>query len=295
MGQKTVLITGCSEGGIGDALAKTFHKKGFRVFASGRNTAKVQHLKDMGLEIVQLDVTNETSIKQAVATVKAATGGYLDFLINNSGGGYSMPLLDSDVSVAKKMFDVNVFAVVTVTQAFAPLLIAAQGTIINIGSVLGKMPLPWQGYYNASKAAVAMLTDQMRIEFSPWKVRAILVTTGAIRTKFLDNLASAPRLPENSLYYPAKDVVEPSMTGAEIEKNAMDVNSYAEIVVNNAIRSSPKKHLWSGGGAWITWLASTFGWSTIWDTLLPTLAHLPDITNKIRAGEKAEQGRQKAK
>jgi hypothetical protein len=182
-----------------------------------------------------------------------------------------MPLLDSDVSVAKKMFDVNVFAVVTVTQAFAPLLIAAQGTIINIGSVLGKMPLPWQGYYNASKAAVAMLTDQMRIEFSPWKVRAILVTTGAIRTKFLDNLASAPRLPENSLYYPAKDVVEPSMTGAEIEKNAMDVNSYAEIVVNNAIRSSPKKHLWSGGGAWITWLASTFGWSTIWVGSFPVI------------------------
>lgn len=87
MGQKTVLITGCSEGGIGDALAKTFHKKGFRVFASARNTAKVQHLMDMGLEIVQLDVTDEESIKKAVSTVKAATGGYLDFLVNNSGAG----------------------------------------------------------------------------------------------------------------------------------------------------------------------------------------------------------------
>jgi len=175
-----------------------------------------------------------------------------------------MPLLDSDVSVAKKMFDVNVFAVVTVTQEFAPLLIASKGTIINIGSILGKMPLPWQGYYNASKAAVAMLTDQMRIEFSPWGVRAILVTTGAIRTKFFDNLPSAPRLPENSLYYPAKDVIEPALAGTEVEKNAVDVNSYAEVVVNNAIRSSPKKHLWSGGGALVTWLASTFGWSTVW-------------------------------
>lgn len=87
MGQKTVLITGCSQGGIGDALAKSFYKKGFRVFASARNTAKVQHLKDMGLDIVQLDVTDEESIKQAVSTVKAATGGYLDFLVNNSGAG----------------------------------------------------------------------------------------------------------------------------------------------------------------------------------------------------------------
>lgn len=87
MGQKTVLITGCSEGGIGDALAKAFHKKGLRVFASARNTAKVQHLKDMGLEILQLDVTDEESIKRAVSTVKAATGGYLDILVNNSGAG----------------------------------------------------------------------------------------------------------------------------------------------------------------------------------------------------------------
>ncbi|KAJ5538127.1 hypothetical protein N7494_007606 [Penicillium frequentans] len=295
MGQKTVLITGCSEGGIGDALAKSFYKKGFRVFASARNTAKVQHLKDMGLDIVQLDVTDDESIKQAVSTVKAATGGYLDFLVNNSGAGYSMPLLDSDVSVAKKMFDVNVFAVVTVTQEFAPLLIASKGTIINIGSVLGKMPFPWQGYYNASKAAVAILTDQMRIEFSPWGVRAILVTTGAIKTKFFDNLPSAPRLPENSLYYPAKNVIEPALAGVEVEKNAMDVNSYAEVVVNNAIRSSPQKHLWSGGGALMTWLASTFGWSTVWDTLLPSVAHMPDITKKIRTAEKAEEDRQKTK
>ncbi|KAL2838988.1 hypothetical protein BJY01DRAFT_219563 [Aspergillus pseudoustus] len=295
MDQKTVLITGCSEGGIGDALAKSFHKKGFRVFASARNTAKVQHLKELGLEIVQLDVTDETSIKQAVSTVKAATGGYLDILVNNSGSGYSMPLLDSDVSVAKKMFDVNFFAVVTVTQAFAPLLIASQGTIINIGSVLGKAPFPWHGYYNASKAAVALLTDQMRLEFSPWKVRAILVTTGAVKTRLLENLPNAPHLPENSLYYPAKDEIEPAMAGALVEKSAVDVDSYAEVVVKNAIRSSPKKHLWSGAGALMTWLASTFGWSTIWDTVLPPIAHLPIITNKIRSAEKVGQDHQKTK
>ncbi|KAJ5771950.1 hypothetical protein N7520_002479 [Penicillium odoratum] len=280
MAQKTVLITGCSEGGIGDALARSFHSKGFRVFASARNTTKVQHLEDMGLDIIQLDVTDEESIRQAVSTVSSATGGYLDFLVNNSGAGYSMPLLDSDVSVAKKMFDVNVFAVVAVTQAFAPLLIASKGTIINIGSVLGKMPLPWQGYYNASKAAVAILTDQMRIEFSPWEVQAILVNTGGIKTKFFENLPS-PVLPKNSLYYPAKDLIEPALAGVGVEKSAMEVNSYAEVVVNNAIRSSPKKHLWSGGGALITWLGSTFGWSTFWDFLLPPFTHMSDIKSKI--------------
>lgn len=87
MAQKTVFITGCSEGGIGDALAKSFHKKGMRVFASARNLAKVQHLKEMGLDVVQLDVADGDSIREAVETVKAATGGTLDFLVNNSGLG----------------------------------------------------------------------------------------------------------------------------------------------------------------------------------------------------------------
>ncbi|KAG9253802.1 uncharacterized protein F5Z01DRAFT_623235 [Emericellopsis atlantica] len=264
MVQQTVLITGCSEGGIGDALAQAFHKKGLRVFASARNPAKVEHLKDAGLETLQLDVTDQGSIKKAVSIVKAATGGSLDFLVNNSGAGYSMPLLESDMAVAKQMFDVNYFAVVAVTQAFAPLLIAAKGTIINIGSVVGNMPLPWQGFYGASKAAVAILTDQMRLELSPWGVRAILVTTGVVKTKFFDNLATAPKLPESSLYYPAKDVIEPALAGTELGKSAMDVDMYAEIVVNNAIRPSPKMHLWAGGNALFTWLASTFGWATIW-------------------------------
>lgn len=89
MGQKSVLITGSSEGGIGDALARTFHQKGLLVFATARNLTKVQHLKELGLEILPLDVTDEASIKQAVESVGAATGGTLDILVNNSGGGMS--------------------------------------------------------------------------------------------------------------------------------------------------------------------------------------------------------------
>lgn len=91
MVQKTVLITGSSEGGIGDALAKEFHKKGLRVFATARNLAKVQHLKEMGLEVLKLDVTDDASITQAIEQVKTLTGGTLDILVNNSGGGMYYP------------------------------------------------------------------------------------------------------------------------------------------------------------------------------------------------------------
>ncbi len=178
--------------------------------------------------------------------------------------GYSIPLLDAEKSVAKKMFDVNVFGLVSVTQAFAPLLITSKGTIINIGSVLGHMPMPWQGYYNASKAAANLLSDQMRIEFSPWGVKTILVITGIVKTKFFDNLPTVPKLPPTSLYYPAKEEVEPVMAGVEASKSGVDVDVYARAVVNNALKSNPKKHLWIGGSAFTVWLAATFCWATIW-------------------------------
>jgi 1-acylglycerone phosphate reductase len=85
--QKTVLITGTSEGGIGDALAKEFHRKGLRVFATARNLAKVQHLKELGVDVIQLDVVDQASIQEAVKHVSALTGGKLDILVNNSGNG----------------------------------------------------------------------------------------------------------------------------------------------------------------------------------------------------------------
>lgn len=84
---KSVLITGCSEGGIGDALAKEFHTKGLRVFATARNLKSIAHLKDVGMETLPLDVTSSSSIAEAVKSVEAATGGSLDFLVNNSGVG----------------------------------------------------------------------------------------------------------------------------------------------------------------------------------------------------------------
>jgi len=89
--RKTVLITGTSEGGIGDALAKEFHRKGLRVIATARNLAKVQHLKDLGLEIVPLDVVDPVSIQDAVKSVETLTGGKLDILVNNSGSGKGFP------------------------------------------------------------------------------------------------------------------------------------------------------------------------------------------------------------
>jgi len=286
MAQKTVLITGSSEGGIGDALAKEFHNKGLRVFATARNLAKVQHLKDKGIEVLRLDVVDDASIKEVVEDIKTRTGGTLDFLVNNSGGGYNLPMLDTSVEDARKLFDLNVFALVAVTQAFAPLLIASKGTVINIGSVAGVAPMPWQGYYNATKAAVASISNNLRIEMSPWGVKIINVITGGVKTKFFDNL-TINHLPPNSFYAAAKDDIEPMMNGSFI-KSASDVDHYAKTVVANALKSNPKVHHWVGSNTWEIWAADVFGWSTIWDSILSNFANLPVVIRKIRAAEKSK-------
>lgn len=175
-----------------------------------------------------------------------------------------MPLLDSNLSTAKQVFDVNVFALVSVTQAFSPLLIASQGTVVNIGSVLGHTPFPWSGWYNASKAAVNLLTDQMRIEFAPLGVKVVLIVAGAIRTNFLNNLPSAPHLPADTVYAAARTEIEAVMSGQGLEEGAMDGHAAVQAIVGNVLKSSPKKRYWIGGGASLIWTASTFGWSTVW-------------------------------
>ena len=148
MAPKTVLITGCSVGGIGHGLAIAFQKRGLHVFATARSLSKMSELSSLpNLTLLSLDVTSPTSIAAAVKSVEGKTGGRLDYLVNNSGSIYLMPNLDSDMEVGKKMFDVNVWGVLAVTQAFAPMIVKAKGTVVNNGSVAGLVYAPWQSEF----------------------------------------------------------------------------------------------------------------------------------------------------
>ncbi len=145
MAKKTVLITGCSEGGLGAALARAFHQQGFHVFATVRNPAKAASLASDDIEILPLEVTSKESILQCAETVKAKTGGTLDVLVNNAGAIFMMPLLDASIEESKNLYDVNVWGMLAVTQAFAPLLIKSKGAVLNISSIAGAVRLAWQG------------------------------------------------------------------------------------------------------------------------------------------------------
>lgn len=146
MSLKSVLITGCSSGGIGSALAAAFQKRNLHVFATARNPSKMSHLEKMpNITVLTLDPTSESSVNAAVESVKATTGGTLDYLVNNAGQTIIMPTLDFDVEIAKSMYDINVWGMYRVTQAFAPLVIESKGTIVNISSISTVVHTPWMG------------------------------------------------------------------------------------------------------------------------------------------------------
>ena len=146
MAPKSVLITGCSEGGIGSALAEAFQKRDIHVFATARDSSKMSHLERLpNVKLITLDPTSESSVQAAVENVRAQTAGTLDYLVNNAGQTIIMPTLDFDVETAKNMYDINVWGMIRVTQAFTPLVIAAKGTIVNISSIATSVNTPWMG------------------------------------------------------------------------------------------------------------------------------------------------------
>ena len=147
MSKPTALITGCSQGGIGDALARQLAERGHHVFAAVRNPSKAAHFADaQDIEVVVLDVTSSESINSLVKDLKdRLNDGKLDILINNAGVVATGPLIEVDLAAAKQLYDVNFHGLLAMTQAFAPMLIAAKGKLVNISSVGGILALPWGG------------------------------------------------------------------------------------------------------------------------------------------------------
>jgi len=235
----------------------------------------------MGLTVLSLDVVDVASVKAAVKAVSATTGDTLDILVNNSGIGYSSPILDTNLEYARKLFETNFLGRVAVAQAFSPLLIKSKGTIINIGSISGVNPTPWSGIYNASCAAVHMWSDTFRIEMEPFGVKVILVVTGAVQSLFLENLP-VKHLVKGSIYSPAKETIEASMSGAAAGNSSMSAENYAELVVANALKSSPKKRQWAGSLATLIWIASTFLWATAWDLILAEPFGITELKSKLQ-------------
>ena len=145
--KSTVLITGCTTGGIGHAMCKHFHQRGYYVFATARTPSKTGNLAQQSsdVEVLELDVTIPQTIERCKEIVAKRTGGRLDVLVNNAGVEFNSPLLDTNLGEARKLYDVNVWGILAMVQAFAPLLVEAKGFVFNQSSIDGALNMVWAG------------------------------------------------------------------------------------------------------------------------------------------------------
>lgn len=283
---RTILITGCSDEGLGAALAMAFHRHGDRVIATARNPAKMSRLKSQGIETVTLDVLSEDSFKAAVQEVSRLTNNTLDMLINNAGVGYVTPLLDADMAEAEAIFKVNVFGPFRAVQAFLPLLRnSTKGAfVVNNTSVGSVTTVPFQGAYGGSKAAIAIMTDCLRLELQPFNIRVIELKTGTVASNFFHNTngfvgTTAKLLPE-SIYQPAAKSIEHFMGGGGL--NPMPSDVWAKKIVSDLSVSKPPSQIWRGGDATKIWISTWLPHGSM-DGLLKKMTGLADLEKKLKA------------
>ncbi|KAJ7457014.1 NAD(P)-binding protein [Mycena latifolia] len=250
---KTVLITGCSPSGIGHELAREYHSKGLRVIATARNPAVLSDLTALGMEALELDVTKSESVKAVRDRVASLTGGTLDILVNNAGQALALPATDFDIDEVKGVFEVNLFGVMRMVQEFAPLLIASgDGRIVNIGSIGGVMPFPFNSPYNASKAALNSYGNTLRLEMAPFNVQVVTIITGGVQSKIYDGRRRT--IQPSSIYAPIADLVAKQRP----EEGATPTTQYARTVVAHTLKRRLNAWFWTGHLSFACWFIDTF-------------------------------------
>lgn len=183
-----VLVTGASSG-IGRATALHLARVGFEVFAGVRRDADGERLLAEASHVrpLTLDVTDPAQIK-AAATEVERTAGRLDGLVNNAGIGIAAPVEFVALDALRRTYEVNVIGQVAVTQAMLPLLRAARGRVVNLGSIGDRMSIPFGGALASSKSAFAALNDSLRMELRPWGIEVALIEPASIHTDAIDKL-----------------------------------------------------------------------------------------------------------
>ncbi len=185
---KTTLVTGVTSG-IGREIAQMLAERGARVFGTARDPKPAKPIH--GVEIVQMDVTDDTSVSAAVRGIEQKAGP-IQHLVNNAGYATSGALEETSIDEARQQFETNFFGVLRVTNAILPgMRQAGHGRIVNISSVVGFLPAPYMGMYAASKHAVEGYTETLDHEVRRFGVRAILVQPAYTKSKINGNSRSA--------------------------------------------------------------------------------------------------------
>lgn len=262
--KKVAMVTGASSG-IGKAIVQQLLKEDWIVYGAARRVEKMADIEAMGAKVLPLDVTDDDSMTTAVQTLLTAEG-QIDALVNNAGYGSYGALEDVPIQEAKRQFDVNVFGLMRLTQLVLPSMRAAKsGTIVNISSMGGRIWMPIGGWYHATKHAVEVLSDALRMETEPFGIRVVLVQPGAIESEW--SSIAAQTLRENSQGSAYQSTVEPMAKVLEDYKNASSPNVVAKAVSKAVNSRHPKRRYATPMDAklyiFLHWLLPDWAWERL--------------------------------
>lgn len=205
MEKQVVLITGCSTGGIGHALARAFAAENCLVVATARSLSSMADLREPygSFFLQELDVLSDQSVQRVLSNV-VEKFGRIDIVVNNAGVQCVGPLAEIPLCAIEQTFNTNVYGTVRLIQAVVPHMASRKkGKIVNFGSVTVLGPGPWSGAYTASKAALHALTDTLRLELKPLGIDVINVVPGAVKSNIGNSaIANYQKMPEWKLYKP---------------------------------------------------------------------------------------------
>ncbi|KAJ5712015.1 hypothetical protein N7488_006171 [Penicillium malachiteum] len=257
--QRSVLITGCSDGGLGAALALAFHEAGLKVYATSRDQNKMKGLESQGIEAMTLDVLSDESIAACVSQIPS-----LDILVNNAGMGYSMPIADMSITEAKKTFDLNVWSYIAVTQAFIPLLRKSpEAMIVNQTSLSSVVTIPFQS-------------------LEPFNIKVVDLRTGNVSSNLNANAKSKKRsLPENSTYEPARQILDPIL-GLENWSETVEWSAerWAKEVTVELLKG-PSYAIWKGENALKVRIMALFP-ASMFDGMVKKVSKLDVVAQILR-------------
>lgn len=267
---RTWFITGGSPGGFGIAFAEAALEVGNRVVLTAR---RVEPLRDWAraqgdrVLVLPLDVTDPGQVREAVSAAEARFDG-IDVLVNNAGRGWYGSVEGMDDSSVRELFELNFFAVRSVTRAVLPGMRArGTGWIVNMSSAAGLRGVTGFGYYSAAKHAIEGLTDVLRDEVAGLGIRVLAVEPGAFRTQAYAGFAGEPIRETIPDYQPMLEQVRTGMVDQH-GKQPGDPRRGARAVIEAMNQDPPPLRLVLGG--------------TAFDAVTATLEHtLADV----RAGE----------
>ncbi|KAI9333976.1 hypothetical protein BDR26DRAFT_867559 [Obelidium mucronatum] len=271
-----VFITGCSKGGIGHALCIEFAKKGCRVFGTVRRMEALSDLSEFSnpqtgsngggggpgggrIEMLPMDVTDLESIRRAVRAVVGRTG-HIDILVNNAGIGLCGGIVESNIGEVRSVFETNVIGLISVTQEVAPYMIdRGQGKIVNIGSMLAYVSIPWSAAYCSSKSAVRAITSSLRMELAPLGIQVVLVSAGSVKSNLKENMdRRAEKIPSNNKLYHKRATQHTTAAVGSSSSGGTETQEFAFKVVSQILVPTPEINLMLGKWWWVVILLLQF-------------------------------------